>query len=61
MAHKITIDEVAENEGMTYDELIIEYGMDSVVPACCSEGCYTEPDGKCKHGFPSIMLALGVI
>lgn len=35
--------------------------MDSIVPACCSEGCEVEPDGKCSHGFPSVLLAMGVI
>ena len=35
--------------------------MDSVVPACCSQGCMVEPDGKCEHGHPSILLDNGMI
>lgn len=34
---------------------------DSIVPACCKEGCEVEPDGECEHGCPSVLLALGVI
>lgn len=34
---------------------------DSIVPACCAEGCEVEPDGRCEHGHPSLLLALGVI
>jgi len=34
---------------------------DSIVPACCNEGCEVEPDGRCWHGCPSVLLALGVI
>lgn len=40
---------------------IIEYSFASVVPACCSEGCEVEPDGKCQHGFPSILIKYGII
>lgn len=34
---------------------------DSIVPACCSEGCEVEPDGRCEHGCPSVLLAAGII
>ena len=34
---------------------------DSVVPACSSEGCEVEPDGKCEHGLPSVLLVAGLI
>ena len=43
------------------DHLLEEIGHDSVIPACCSEGCEVEPDGRCEHGCPSVLLALGVI
>lgn len=33
---------------------------DSICPACCDEGCVVEPDGRCEHGCPSILLALGL-
>jgi len=26
------------------------------IPACCTCGSYVEPDGKCPHGHPSILL-----
>ena len=35
--------------------------MDSVVPACCDAGCEVEPDGRCEHGHPSILLAMGML
>ena len=34
---------------------------DSIVDACCSQGCVCEPDGYCEHGNPSILLANGLI
>jgi len=34
---------------------------DGIVPALCKEGCEVEPDGKCEHGCPSILIALGMI
>jgi len=60
-AHEITIEQVAENEGMSMIQLLETYGEESVVPACCDEGCQVEPDGKCPHGCPSILIKLGVI
>jgi hypothetical protein len=35
--------------------------MDSVVPACCSDGCEVEPDGHCEHGHESVLLSIGLI
>lgn len=59
---RIKISEVAENEGMEdVSELLEVFAYDSVMPACCSEGCQVEPDGRCEHGCPSILLAMGVI
>lgn len=46
-----------DNAGMTLEDCV----MDSVVPACCDEGCEVEPDGECEHGHPSVLLALGMI
>jgi len=42
-------------------ESVEELVFASVVPACCSEGCQVEPDGKCQHGHPSILIELGII
>lgn len=61
-AQQISLAKVAQNEGYkTVNELILGMGEDSVMPACCSEGCDTEPDGYCEHGFPSILMAAGMI
>ncbi len=59
--YRISIKDVADNEGVTVQELIEIFANDSVMPALCSDGCQVEPDGRCEHGCPSICLALGVI
>lgn len=54
--------EIARELGYnTVYELIENECQDSVIPACCSERCSTESDGKCEHGFPSILLECGLI
>ena len=55
-AHRITARQAMRDSGMSLGEC-----MDGVCPACCSEGCMTEPDGTCEHGFPSVLLACGMI
>lgn len=35
--------------------------IDSVCPALCDEGCEVEPDGRCEHDCPSILLACGLV
>ncbi len=42
-------------------DMALEDCSDSIVPACCSDGCEVEPDGTCEHGFPSVLLAEGMI
>ena len=44
-----------------HDLTTLEECDDSIVPACCTEGCEVEPDGHCEHGCPSILLAAGII
>jgi len=34
---------------------------DCVAPALCRDGCEVEPDGRCEHGCPSVLLATGLI
>ncbi|MEY3311797.1 MAG: hypothetical protein RL348_1130, partial [Bacteroidota bacterium] len=34
--------------------------FDGPVPAICSEGCEVEPDGRCSHGNPSILIQIGI-
>lgn len=55
-AKKITPTKALENSGYEMEDL-----MDSVIPACCSDGCMTEPDGHCEHGHPSVLLEMGMI
>jgi len=61
MTNKITIQQLASQTGMTEDELIEEGVNDSVCYALCKEECRVEPDGRCEHGCPSILLAMGLI
>jgi len=59
--YRISVKQVAQERGLDVYELLEESGYDSIVPACCKEGCEVEPDGTCEHGCPSILLSLGVI
>lgn len=57
MAQRIPAKQALEEAGQTLEDV----AMDSVCPACCSDGCEVEPDGTCEHGFPSVLLAMGII
>lgn len=62
MARRVTLSEVAEVEGFDdVDSMAEALIIEGVVPACCSEGCKVEPDGRCEHGHPSIYVAMGII
>ena len=56
LEYRISVTKALKNAGME-----IEDCDDSIVPACCSEGCEVEPDGVCEHGCPSVLVALGLI
>jgi hypothetical protein len=57
---KVSLNEVAEEYGYnSAEEMASDYMFDSIVPACCSHGCEVEPDGRCEHGYPSILIELG--
>lgn len=59
---RISLSQVVETKGFeSVGELLEEFGLESVVPACCENGCQVEPDGRCPHGNPSILLAAGII
>lgn len=58
---EISITDLCEEEGLTVDQLISMYIGEEVVPALCREGCQVEPDGRCEHNCPSILLGLGVV
>jgi hypothetical protein len=61
--HRIPVREWIEDQGFDSIEDAIESGAfnDSVVAALCDEYCEVEPDGRCPHGCPSPLLALGLI
>ena len=60
--YRITVKQLALDNGFeSSDEFLEEMCQDSVVPACCSEGCQVEPDGFCEHNCPSPLIALGII
>lgn len=63
MAHRLTIVEIEESEGMPALEILEEatFGTRIGVPAMCSEGCEVELDGACPHGFKSLALHMGVV
>lgn len=61
--NKISIEETLEIHGLDPDikKLHILLAFESIVPACCDEGCEVEPDGTCEHGNPSILIELGIM
>ena len=60
--HKISVKALAKEHGYTdVTWFLEECCSDSVVPACCDEGCEVEPDGYCEHDCPSPLVALGMI
>lgn len=63
--HRVSVAQHMKNEGLETEEAQDAYlehlACDSVCPAMCDEGCEVEPDGRCEHNCPSIMLAMGVI
>lgn len=61
MAERISVEEALGYDPMEDPAAMTELVMDSIVPACCDEGCSVEPDGRCPHGHPSVLLALGII
>jgi hypothetical protein len=60
--YRMRVAEIAEQEGYSdVLDFVENCCMDSVIPACCTEGYEVEPDGHCEHGCPSVLLALGMI
>jgi hypothetical protein len=62
---RISIAEYRAQEGYEDEDAWIIYlgdlVIDSVCPAMCKDGCEVEPDGRCEHGCPSLLLAMGMI
>lgn len=60
--YRIQVSELAEQYGYSdVMEFLENECNDSVVPACCVNGCEVEPDGRCEHKCPSPLIALGII
>lgn len=64
--YRISAMEALENEGWEPSEdgalAYARHAMfEGTSPACCTEGCIVEPDGRCSHGCPSLLIALGMI
>lgn len=71
---RIKVREWAESEGLVpkgdtrklseipeFMETVESCVRDCVAPAMCDEGCEVEPDGRCEHGAPSLLLACGLM
>ena len=60
-AYLISAEDALEEVGAVLEEFITA----SCVPPCCSvcapDHDFVEPDGYCQHGFPSILIKLGLI
>lgn len=59
--HRISLTQTAQECGKSVDVLLKDATFDGVCPACCDEGCEVEPDGKCEHGCPSVLIVAGLI
>jgi hypothetical protein len=63
--HRISVKTWRAQEGLldedAYTEFLGRLVCDSIAPAMCDDGCEVEPDGRCEHGCPSILLAIGMI
>jgi len=60
--YRITLSQYCEDNGIEDRlNLIEDLVSDCVCPALCKEGCEVEPDGRCDHNCPSILLACGLI
>jgi hypothetical protein len=59
--HRITIDQWCLDNGYNDVSDAQDLLQDSVMPALCDEGCSVEPDGRCAHGCPSPLIAMGMI
>ena len=57
--HRITLREWLDRQGFEHIGEASRVLQDSVMPALCDEDCAVEPDGRCPHGCPSPLLAMG--
>lgn len=62
VGNRLTVKEFLDQDGRSLEEIFeAVIFRDENAPALCDAGCEVEPDGKCPHGHPSILLALGMI
>jgi len=60
--HLISLAQYRRREGLADDLAVLQFcNADSVVPALCDEACDVENDGRCSHGCPAPLLAMGII
>lgn len=63
--HRLTVKQLKADYGVETEEqwvaLLRTFILDGVCPALCDEGCVVEPDGRCPHDCPSVLVALGMI
>ncbi len=63
--HRISIAQWREDNGYTDEDDFLtkleEISLDGMCPAMCDVGCEVEPDGKCMHRCPSLLLAGGYV
>ena len=63
--YRITARNFFESNGLAEEEAQIDFiestTFEGIAPALCREGCEVESDGRCEHGCPSILLALGYV
>lgn len=63
--HRISVREWRDKEGLqdteVFQETLERLSIDSVCPVMCRECGDVEPDGRCQHGCPSLLLAVGLL
>jgi len=62
----VTLDQWRKEEGLLDEDEFLnriqELVIDSMCPVLCEEGCGdVEPDGHCRHGHPSVLIAAGLM
>lgn len=64
-AKRLTVKQLAEENGFeSVEEMLTDAefnGENGTCVALCEDGCVVEPDGRCPHGHPSLLIAMGLI
>lgn len=63
--YRLSLKEFREQEGLEDEAQFIaqmsRFVHDGVAPALCVDACDVEPDGRCEHDCPSVLIAAGFI